>query len=116
MKLFSRKLWMDNEYNCAITDELNDLSGYITGYKNKTKAYGHYVLFDNSFVKDKVIPIRVIGGTVGAIKIDDSLTITDIIIDTEYVVKTYPTNVNDLMNHWIGEKIDVDENDRCKIF
>ena len=47
----------------------------------------------------------------GAIKIDNNLTITDIIIDTEYVVKTYPTNVNELMKHWIGEKIEVDEND-----
>ena len=106
-----RTLSISSEYICAITDELNDLSGYITGYKNKTKAYGHYVLFDNSFVKDRVIPIRVIGGTVGAIRIDDNLTITDIIIDTEYVVKTYPTNVNELMKHWIGEKIEVDEND-----
>lgn len=107
MKLSLRKLWMNNEYNCSITDELNDLSEY----KAKTKAYGHYILFDDSFVKDKVIPIRVIGGTVGAIKIDDNLIITDIIIDTEYVVKTYPTNVNELMKHWIGEKIEVDEND-----
>ena len=105
-----RTLSISSEYICAITDELNYLSGY-----NNTK-YGHYILFDKGYIEDKVIPIRVIGGTVGAIKIDDSLTITDTIIDTEYVVKTYPTNVNELMKHWIGEEIEVDNNDGHEIF
>ena len=105
-----RTLCNSNEYICAITDDLNSLSGYVNA------KYGHYILFNKGYIKDKVIPIRVIGGTVGAIKIDDNLTITDIIIDTEYVVKTYPTNVNELMKHWIGEEIEVDNNDGHEIF
>lgn len=99
-----RTLCCSNEYVCAITDELNHLSGY------DNVQYGHYVLFNKEYIKDKNTPIRVIGGTVGAIRIDDSLIITDIIIDTDYVVKTYPVNVNELMKHWIGEKIGMEEN------
>ena len=44
---------------------------------------------------------------VGGIWIDKNNMITKIMIDTNYVVKTYPDDVNDLMEKYIREKIEV---------
>ena len=58
-------------------------------------------------MNNKCLAIRVPGGTVGGIWIDKNNMITKIVIDTNYVVKTYPDDVNDLMVKYIREKIEV---------
>ena len=45
------------------------------------------------------------GGTVGGIYFDNNI-ITKIVIDTNYVVKTYPANVNELIQRFVGEVIE----------
>lgn len=106
MKLKPRRSFID-EFICDLTNELDLLSG-IT----KRKGYGlfqHYILFDNSCKKDKCLPIRVPGGTVGGVWIDDSNTIIKIHIDTKYVIKTYPENINELIKKFIGEIIELED-------
>lgn len=46
------------------------------------------------------------GGTVGDIHFDDNYIITKIVIDTNYVIKTYPANVNKLIQKFVGEAIE----------
>lgn len=56
--------------------------------------------------KENVIPIRVPGGTVGGIYVDDNLVINKVIVDTTYVVKTYPANINDIVTKYVGERLE----------
>lgn len=103
MKLELKNSWSD-EYICEITKELDTLAGL-----NKCVSYPlfyHYILIDEYNNTTKCLPIRVPGGTVGGIWIDDNNVITKIVVDTEYVVKTYPNNVNDLIHKFVGEVIE----------
>ena len=75
------------EYRCSLTKELDILS-------------------DEGFKKEKCLAIRVPGGTIGSIHYDDNNIITNITIDTGYVIETYPDNVNGLVKEFIGEKIE----------
>ena len=44
--------------------------------------------------------------TSGDILIDKNNVITEITIDTEYIIKTYPNNVNELIQKFVGEVIE----------
>lgn len=66
----------------------------------------HYIYADNEFRKKGCLALRVPGGTVGGIWVDKNNVITKIKIDTEYVVKTYPSNVNELIKKFIETKIE----------
>lgn len=44
--------------------------------------------------------------TVGGIHFDDNNIITQIVIDTNYVVKTYPSNIKELIQKYVGEVIE----------
>ena len=63
-------------------------------------------MVDDYFKKENVIPIRVPGGTVGGIYVDDNLVINKVIVDTTYVVKTYPANINDIVTKYVGERLE----------
>jgi len=93
-----------SEYLCEITDELDKQSGL--GRKPDEFSLYHYIIIDEFGLKNRELPIRVHGGTVGCINIDENNTITSIVIDTNYVVKTYSKEVNDVMEGFIGIQLE----------
>lgn len=92
-----------SEYLCELTNELDDLAKLDNG---KEFHLYHYIVLDDYSIKQKCLPVRVHGGTVGGIWFDDDNRITKIIIDTKYVVKSYPDNINESIQKYVGEKIE----------
>ena len=104
MKLINRNEWSKKEFRCTLTERLDSLSKM-----NESKYYDlfyHYILVDRIGIEEKCLAIRVPGGTVGGMWIDENNTITKIHVDTDYVVKTYPNNVNELIQKFVGEVIE----------
>lgn len=91
-------------YRCNLTKELDDVSGISK--QHYYDMFHHYILADEWRKNQKCLAIRVPGGTVGGIHFDDNNVITKIVIDTDYVVKTYPANVNELIQKFVGEVIE----------
>lgn len=89
-----------NERMCKLTEELDKLAG-LTG-KPSSKFFHHYILIGGCYEKKRCFPIRVPGGTVGSIWVDDNNVITKIIIETDYVIKTYPKDINELIQKFVG--------------
>lgn len=88
------------EYFCDITYELDRLANIKPDTHRK-----HYVL--NDYVNDEhCLPIRIPGGTLGGVWLDDDNVITKIHVDTNYVVKNYPADVNEHLKKFIGQKIE----------
>ena len=95
------------EYVCELTKELDKLSGI-----DKAEYYEwhhHYLLVAGWHTKENYMAIRVPGGTVGLIEYDDDFKITKLKVDTDYVVKTYPKNVNEIIQKYIGVKVEFKE-------
>ena len=104
MKLIHKKgKGILSEYLCELTTELDDLAKLDNG---KEFHLFHYIVLDDCAIDDKCLPIRVYGGTVGAILFDDNNVITQITIQTDYVVRTYPSNINEVVQKYIGQKLD----------
>lgn len=103
MKLQNNTEWTGilAEYLCDLTNELDALANF-----DKDSYRYHYIIADDHCIKTKCLAIRVPGGTVGGIRFDDNNIITKIDIDTEYVVDSYPQNVNYLIQKYIGEKLE----------
>lgn len=105
MKLERRCEWDKTNFRCDLTYALDDAASL-----NKMPDYDlyhHYILVDAIALKEKIIPIRVPGGTVGAVWIDEHNKITMIQIDRNYVVKAYPPNVDEIIAKFIGETIEI---------
>lgn len=49
------------------------------------------------------------GGTVGAVLIDENKVITKVELDTDYVVKTYPADIREKLQQFVGEKLEFEE-------
>lgn len=99
MKLNKIKHFPD-DYTCELTLELDKLSGL-----DKKEYYDfmhHYILADDWCLIQKCLAIRVPGGTVGGIIIDADNKIVSIEIDRNYVVRTYPENLDEIMQKYIG--------------
>lgn len=90
-----------NEYYSELTTELDKLADL-----NPDGFRKHYILASESFVEEKCLPIRIPGGTVGSIYLDENDVITKIVIHTNYVVKTYQQDVNERIQHFVGERIE----------
>lgn len=88
---------------CELTDLL-DTEAKLT----KFTVFKHYIMIDDMSLKERCLPIRVPGGTVGGIWIDENNVITKISIDTNYVVKTYPNNINEIVQKFIGQTIELE--------
>ena len=101
MKL--RHKYMD-AYICELTDELDKLAGFV----DQRTYMSHYLLINRHVMKDNIIPIRVHGGTVGCIKFDDNKIITEVILDTDYVVDTYPSDINEIVKKYVGMTLEFD--------
>lgn len=104
MKLSNKNEYLESEYKCELTKEL-DILAKFTDSKHYDLYY-HYILADDWCKKRKCLAIRVPGGTVGGVWVDDNNVITKIVVDTEYVVETYPDNVNELIQKFVGEVIE----------
>lgn len=92
------------EYRCDLTRELDNVSGISK--LHYYDMFHHYILADDWCKKEKCLAIRVPGGTVGGIYFDDNNVIAKIVVDANYVVKTYPSNMNELIQKYIGEVIE----------
>ena len=89
-----------SKYVCALTTELDTLANM----NNEDSYLKHYILVDKSCIKDKLLPIRVPGCTIGGLWFDENYCITKIQINSYagYHAKPYPDNVNDLMQKYVG--------------
>lgn len=104
MKLDYINTIFNSECTCELTKELDSLAKLTD--KEFYDVFYHYIVVDNWCKKNKCLAIRVPGGTVGGIRLDDNNVITKIELDTEYVVKTYPDNVNELVQKYVGTHIE----------
>lgn len=104
MKLDNRRTVLNHEYTCNLTKELDSLAKLTD--KEFYDVFYHYIVADAWCKDKKCLAIRVPGGTVGGIWIDDNNIITKIVVDTDYVVKTYPSDVNEIMQKFVGEVIE----------
>lgn len=95
------------EYVCELTKELDELAG-LDEFEYY-ELHHHYLLVGRWHTKEKYMAIRVPGGTVGLIEYDDDFKITKLKVDTDYVVKTYPKNVNEIIQKYIGVKVEFQE-------
>lgn len=100
MKLEKYSSWID-DFKCELTDELDKLARL-----SKDGIYYHYILGDEHCKNKKCLAIRVPGGTVGGLWIDENNVIIKIEIDTNYVIETYPDNVNEVIQKYIGQTIE----------
>lgn len=101
---FEQSILGYGEYICDLTKELDDMSGI--SQKNYYDMFHHYILVDDWCRNEKCFAIRVPGGTVGGVYFDDNNIITKVVVDTNYVVKTYPVNINELIQKFVGEAIE----------
>ena len=104
IKLKSKGYW--DEYFCKITDRLDQLAGLkIT---NDGYCWRHYILYGDFHEENNMMAIRIPGGTVGGIKLDENNVIKEIKINTDYVVRTYPDDVEEIMNNeFVEAKLEV---------
>lgn len=71
----------------------------------------HYIvindsqLFDDEAKGPATYYIRVPGGTVGSIWLDDDYNIKSISIDPSDVVESYPANINKQVKKFVGERM-----------
>lgn len=92
------------EYVSELTRKLDEISGL-----SKQEYYDffyHYIIVDEFCRKEKCLAIRVPGGTVGGIWFDDNNVVTKIVIDTDYVIKTYPEDIKKYVESYIGQIIE----------
>lgn len=92
-----------DEYYCELTKELDILSGLNKRESYEGCKYRHYIYATDSDKKEH-------GGTLGDIVTDNDDYIIDVVIDIDYVIKTYPNNVNEVIKKkYIGKKIEFEE-------
>lgn len=87
------------EYFCELTEVLDNIT------KKKITSRRHYILGKPCDFKDKVLPIRIPGSTVGAVFIDDNNTIIRVEIDNNYYKDIYPKDINIILRKYVGDEI-----------
>lgn len=106
MELKRRKIRGEvrNAWTCEITWFLDQAAGLDERL--------HYIVINDSILFDDEDPttyyIRVPGGTVGSIWLDIDHNIRRIFIDTDFVVKSYPEDINEQMKKFVGERMMVE--------
>lgn len=103
MQLVKRKHF-NNQYRCQLTAELDQLSGLAAS--DVYDRYHHYVLVDDLSLTERCFSIRIPGSTVGGLWVDSNNVITKIVI-AEYTGNMYPDNINELIQKFVGESIEM---------
>lgn len=90
------------EYYCDLTREIDQILGL-----SPDQYWKHYILANDSMIKDKCLTIRIPGGTVGGIWINNENIIVRVFVNPEYyVIEKYPADINEKLAHFVGEKIE----------
>ena len=92
------------QYTCQLTETIDTLANLDT--KNSPCFY-HYIMADKDMLQNKCLAICVPGGTIGDIYIDDNNNITKIFIATNYIIRNYPDDINEILKEFIGQKIEL---------
>ena len=100
MKLIKKYMSSNTGYYCEITSELDKLAGI-----SNDSLWKHYIYCG---CMDKCFAIRIPGGTLGSIEFDENKEITKIVVCTDYIV-TYPNDVNEQLQKFVGQKIELGE-------
>lgn len=96
-----------DEYYCELTKELDILSWLNKRESYEGYKYRHYIYATDSDKKEHCYAIRVPVWTLGDIVANNDDYIIDITIYTNYVIRTYPHNVNEIIKKkYIGKKIE----------
>lgn len=102
MELKRRKV--RGEVNAVYTCEITWFLDQVAGLDERL----HYIVINDLLLSDDEDPatyyIRVPGGTVGSIWLDVDHNIRQIFIDTGYVVKSYPEDINEQVKKFVGER------------
>lgn len=94
---------LDNKFVCSITQDLDTAANINNSGQD---LFHHYIAYDDFDLSNSWVVIRVPGGSLGYVKFDNNFTITEIVIDTKYVVKTYPRSINEEINtKYVGHKL-----------
>lgn len=103
MELKRRKICGEvrKSWTCEITWFLDQVAGLDERL--------HYIVVNDLILFDDEDPatyyIRVPGGIVGSIWLDDDYNIKSISIDPNDVVESYPANINEQVRKFIGERM-----------
>lgn len=89
-------------YVCELTDELDALAKTVSD----ASANRHYILADEFCKRNKCLAIRIPGCTLGGIYCNEDNIITKIDINTDCMNKIYLLNAKELVNKYIGDKIE----------
>ena len=92
-----------------ITKDLDKMSGLPGIYDS---MFHHYILCTSSDYDEHMAAIRVPGGTVGTITWDNDFIITNCVVDTDYVIRTYWRNVNKHLKKYIGQTVVFEDSDK----
>ena len=104
MKLTKRKTVDWEAYFCELTKDLDNLAE-LEKYHTYMR---HYIYADNWAFERKCLPIRMPGRTTGGVWIDDDNVITKVEVDLDgCVIGKYPDDVNEKLQKYIGEKIEI---------
>ena len=103
MKL-TKDEYMMSETICDITKDLDHMSKLDT--LEEYDSYHHCIYFSRGDIKKHLLYLRVLGETVGSIEFDDNFIIKSISVDSNPIVRTYPTDVNEeIKKKYIGSKL-----------
>ena len=103
MELKRRKIQRGSitTWTCEITWFLDQ----VAGLDEKL----HYIIENSLVLSDDEDPatyyIRVPGGTVGSIWLDENYNIKRIFIDAKYVIESYPMDINEQVKKFVGERM-----------
>ena len=95
-----------HDYKCEITEELDKLAGITETEEYQKWGYSHYIYLTRMDIEDNELAIRIPGGTLGSIKYDDNFNVTSVHVSTDYVVDTYPADVNEQLKKFEGTGIE----------
>ena len=89
-------------YACELTDELDALMNAMS----YASANRHYILADEFCKSNKCLAIRIPCCTLGGIHYNHDNIVTGIEINTDCMNKIYLLNAKELVNKYIGDKIE----------
>lgn len=108
MELTRRKIC--GEVRKAWTFEITWFLDQVAGLDERLHyiVINDLILFDDEDEGPAAYYIRVPGGTVGSVWLDENYNIRRIFIDTDYVIESYPKDINEQVKKFLGERMMTD--------